>query len=374
MSKGVSKTANEALTCKQAAFGYGEEYVSRKTPLLNRVYRTRGLIMHKLVSAAINELKKLHEMCDVQLVILGGGLDTSYDLYRSKVFVVDFEDIINKRKASYQSPLPAHVQLIAGDLCHTEEIKTCLLQSGLHFSAPTVILVECVLGYVDHDSCDRLLQMLANELLNSFIVLYDPVLPHGNPEIDGFAQLMYDKFSERGAPLLSCARTVEEYGDRLTSAGWAHVLTASVNEAQLLFLNKEERTKVSTVEPFDEFASLALLQNCYAVCVASTHAANFGQLMSTLLAVGCGAPRAAGGEEGSQDVDVAQRLRRLEIRAALAERRLTCLEERRRTRTHRTQCHNRTAQANGYVFNFQNNHFSIVNTTNDLFACYCIVG
>lgn len=315
MSKGVTRTAEEARTCKASAFSNGDTNAPRKTPLLNRVYMQRGKLMHKFVAAIIDQFAA--SSGDSQLIVLGGGLDTSYDVYGAQVFVADFEDVIVRRRSLYQS-LPTNLHLVAGDLRQADTLLADLVCEGLSVNQPTTILIECVLAYVDSESCQRLLSRLSHTLKNCVIVLYDPVLPHGSPLTYGFAQLMYDKFAERGAPLIGCVRTIEEYGDLLSSTGWPHVIAASINEAQQLFLSRSERAKGTQHEPFDEFASLALLQNYYGVCIASTNKTVFDNTVHQLRS----------SANSCDIVDTQDRMRKLEIRAAVAERRLLYLERR----------------------------------------------
>eukprot|EP01032_Pedospumella_encystans_P007491 gene7491-8985_t len=158
-----------------------------------------------------------------------------------------------------------------------------LLKVGFDPSFPTLILLECVLSYVEPVAAQILLFTLTTRLANAVLVMYDPVLPFHNVHGAGLAGMMHQKFEERGAPLLSCAHSVEQYGLNLRQAGWNHVTALSVNQAARLFMSAAERKAGVLAETFDEFASLALLQNYYAIGVASTNKLVFQRLHESLI-------------------------------------------------------------------------------------------
>jgi hypothetical protein len=81
-----------------------------------------------------------------------------------------------------------------------------------------------------------------------------------------------------------------------------------------MYLSPEAR-RASTAEAFDEFASLALLQSCYAVSLATRNTAWMGALMESFAV-----QQSASG--------VTDRMAALNTRMALAELRLHCLENR----------------------------------------------
>lgn len=287
MNCGVMKTALEALTCKSAALRdeKGNGSVSyRKTPLLNRIYQTRSSLMHKLVSNGLKAIELGDSTKSVpQLLILGVGLDTSYNSYCDRTFAVDFAEVIEQQSAANNSD-GRQINLVVGDLRQADIMLDDLLKVGFDPSLPTLILLECVLSYVEPLAAQTLLFTLTTRLANAILVMYDPVLPFHNVHGAGLAAMMHQKFEERGAPLLSCAHSVEQYGLNLRQAGWKHVTALSVNQAARLFLSAAERKAGVLAEPFDEFASLALLQNYYVIGVASTNKRVFQRLHQGLIA------------------------------------------------------------------------------------------
>jgi len=310
------KTAMEALTCKSAALGSvestnGSSTAHRKTPLLNRIYQTRSKLMHKLVSTGLKTLSEISgNSAEPQLLLLGAGLDTSYNSYTTRTYAVDFAHVIAQR-TSFANDKPA-IKLVVGDLREADALMSDLQNAGFEMTLPTVILLECVLSYVEPIAAQKLLSTLSKRLSSAIIVMYDPVLAYSNSSSSGLAKMMHEKFAERSAPLLSCAHSVAQYMSNMRLAGWDHVTAVSVNQATQLYLSAAERRADVLSEPFDEFASLALLQNCYAVAIACTRKQAYKRLHELLYA---------------GKVSLAEREQALQDRIALAEARLACLEE-----------------------------------------------
>jgi tRNA wybutosine-synthesizing protein 4 len=198
-------------------------------------------------------------------------------------------------------------KLVVGDIVQVDNLLFDLERSGLNLSAPTVILLECVLSYVDQKSANLLLSTLASRFSEATLIMYDPVLPYSNSSCAGLAFMMHQKFNERQAPLLSCAQSAAQYMNNLRTAGWMHVTAMSVNQASKLFLSAVERKEGTLSEPFDEFASLALLQNYYAVGIASTQSGAFQRTHELLYA---------------SKISNSERTQAVEDRVALAEMRL----------------------------------------------------
>jgi O-methyltransferase involved in polyketide biosynthesis len=195
---GVVKTSKEALNCKSSATYSNstgcDEKTKKQSPLMNKVYSLRSNIMHKIVKSSVEYFDSCK--AETQLLILGAGLDTSYDKYSNNVFVVDFPEVINQRSES------DYVTRIGVDMTDVSGLVNELKSTGFKFTSNTVILVECVLCYIDETSCYTLLNTLSSLLRSSLICLYDPMLEtEGLPGTNRFSQQMRNKFAERGAPL-----------------------------------------------------------------------------------------------------------------------------------------------------------------------------
>ena len=342
---GVIKTAHEALACKSSAIGPsdGSKIASKKTPLLNRLYKARSMIMHKLVSEAM----KCSQSEKTQLLLLGAGLDHSYNGYSTSVFAVDFKDVFENRQ------FPKHVHTVPCDLRDSEAVVLALKDKGFHSNFPTVILLECVLSYLDEKSSHDLLNILTSTIPNCTIILYEPVLPYDDINNSGFAYKMHSKFTEREAPLLSCSKSLEEFTSRLYSTGFLHVNTTTINHALKLYLSSSERLNCCLNEPFDEFSSLALLQNYYIACIASTSTEWMKRLLTiTTKHTTTTATKHSNSSDTTAQTDITavtkhtydnsdssyeNRLLQLQLRASAVELRLSCLEKQQANSAAKTQ-------------------------------------
>lgn len=304
------KTAQEAADCKRAASHSdvaktGSKTVT-KTPLLNRIYLARSQLMTKAVKAAIASSKSTI----TQLLILGAGLDLTYDSLADTVFTVDFSDVLARRDTT----LPTVVN-VSADLTRPDELLSALTTAGLCLEHPTVVLAECVLSYIEKSALSQLLCTLSRNLVQSLLITYDPLLAHEDKVINGFAPRMYNRFAEREAPLLGCSQNLDQYYGLFASAGYQHVNATTINQALRLYLSHEERSVGANTEPFDEFASLAVLHRHYGMCVAGTCAEWFERTLTALTNQPVGAC-------------TTERRRVLDCRIACAELRLQRLETR----------------------------------------------
>ena len=133
----VMKTASEAVRNKTsvtatASVNSSGERRHTSSPLVKRVYQARMLCMKKCIEAALSSFDQDVEMQGDtrQLLVLGCGLDTSYNNYSStSVFLVDFEEIIQKRRAANENTHGvASEHCIAGDLRDADDVlhRLCL--------------------------------------------------------------------------------------------------------------------------------------------------------------------------------------------------------------------------------------------------------
>lgn len=310
--KSVIKTSKEAISCKISAndsTNTASLYKKRKTALLNRVYLSRSKLLHKIVQCSSNE----------QILILGAGFDVSFDNYSDNVFVIDFPEVLNERREVYNTTAVC----VPGDLREPDNLFSKLITLGFNLKAKTTILLECVLCYIDHNSANTLLYKLSSLLAYPLLILYDPILSH-NRRDNSFASVMYQKFENRGAPLLSCATSVQARNDILYKCEWIHVYTATINEALRSFLTASERCLTTeSMEPFDEYASLALLNDCYGISIASK---SKSQIQYTLCNLLCSESSSSARVDCASSMfsygDYKDRLHALEARLSCAERRL----------------------------------------------------
>ena len=277
---GIIKTAREAILCKSP------NHV--KTSLLNYIYSIRSKLIQKLIFStidSINSNKNLNTN-SIQLLVLGSGLDLSYDLYPvNHIYLVDFHEVIVQRIEATIIHTTSNIRYISGDLREFGILWRNLLSNGLDINMPTIIVCECVLCYIDLLNMNNILSTLSLHLQISVLISYDPIISQVNTTAQhtlDYINMMYNKFQERNAPLLYNIHSKSQYISNLYNTGWKHVLLCNINNAVKCILSEHERKLLYTNE-FDEYGSLALLHNLYVIVITSTHSLLFQEIYSKLI-------------------------------------------------------------------------------------------
>jgi O-methyltransferase involved in polyketide biosynthesis len=339
-----------------------------QNPLLNRLYHARNLVIHKMISTSLNSFK-LYKNCRdensienkcCQLLILGAGIDISFEkLYSdtASIFTVDLPDIITERKkllsrfydskrsntdecnnydSAYSDNSKRNANIsdtntktnnsannhiedskennlsvsISGDLRDFSSFWDQLLLNGFQTNKPTIVLIECVLCYIDTNYVQILLQKLSENLCDqSLLVVYDPMLSSSSSDSfspcsisktfsnhpcsssliqknqiynNGFKKMMEDRFKERKAPIRHEIESTIQQIKFLKSCNWENVKCYTMQEALQSFLSKEERSVASSAESFDEYASLALLHKQYSVTLSALDQKLYQSVMDRL--------------------------------------------------------------------------------------------
>jgi O-methyltransferase involved in polyketide biosynthesis len=343
---GVTKTAKEAIICKSSSsllgndsgglqkprMGDGDGFKCRRqSPLLNRIYHSRNQVIHKMVASCLRTLQShwndavLGEF-HPQLLLLGAGVDVTFEkLYSNSaiIFAVDYPEIMLERKtalsgiqfdkdsgvneSSFESNSSS---LISADLCDFDDVWMRLSRSGFNGECSTIVLIECVLCYIDSLSVQKLLTQLSNHLPpQSILITYDPMVP--KPSINSnlsnlsvrrsdFIQMMADKFTERNAPIQHNIKSIETQETFNKLCGWQYVTAMNMYAASCCILTPEERMIQISAEPFDEFASLAILHQLYNVTLSSLSEQLFLSCLSDLK---LNESTVKGSKEASQSVD-----------------------------------------------------------------------
>jgi hypothetical protein len=282
LSNNIERTATEALHCKtivhqqliQKVQGSlaGEKPPSQH-PVISRVYYFRYLLMHRLINDAITVLDSLSSSKS-QLLILGAGKDDSYAERFSgthSVFSVDLPSVVADRCGGSSSTSSSI--FIAADLRDTSLLDEALCSVGFVSANPTVVVLECVLCYINTEDVARLLTYLSQLLLNSILILYDPLFGSAGNMRDrnGFLSMMKSKFQSRGAPILFNMKDSNAYINFLGTCGWHYSVSEPMSRCINVFATESDVKSSSLLGPFDEAASLALLHSCYHItCSAST--------------------------------------------------------------------------------------------------------
>ncbi|XP_067460305.1 tRNA wybutosine-synthesizing protein 4 [Thunnus thynnus] len=248
--------------------------VARRAPLINRGYYVRW----RAVDHCVKRFLQITENCPVrQILSLGAGFDSLYfrlhadgALDRAVVFEVDFPDVTRRKAAlitsnitlkgmldpqlpSLTGPLymsSSHYRLLGVDVREESQVEEALGTAGLEWAAPTLILSEVVLTYMETQRSDAVISWAAKLLPQSLFVMYEQIHPH-----DPFGRIMQDHFLK----LNSTLHALQQYPDaaaqtdRFLDKGWEQCVCLDMNDFYLTLVPEEERHRVESLEPFDEY-------------------------------------------------------------------------------------------------------------------------
>lgn len=276
----VERTASEALNCKVGAENFTSSVLGKhtQTPLLSKLYLARSKLIHGALKLAAHAISGE----EIQLLNLGGGLDSSYSPYGSWQFIVDLPNTFANLPPPNQRPL--NTKYISCDLANTEKLFSLLEQEGFDVNRRTIILLECVLAYMDITDVEMLLQNLASRIRSAVFVAYDPIC--GSSSDDdislSYSAKMRRKFHDRNAPLVSSQASTNAFSTRMFTSHWPHVRTYSISHALQLLLRPDERKLYVPGELFDEYAALQTLLNLYCLSIASNDSCWFSTWYESL--------------------------------------------------------------------------------------------
>ncbi|XP_075925423.1 tRNA wybutosine-synthesizing protein 4 isoform X2 [Petromyzon marinus] len=258
----------------------------RRSPLINRGYYIRAKAVDYVLTCF---LERTRAEPRTQMVSLGAGFDTAYfrlkseaRLGRAVVFEVDFPAVarrkatlirqspellallspgrvrFNEAESGDETPKPGDPSLPKGlcvssadycllgvDVTQLRELEESLVGTGFDPAAPTLLLSECVLTYVDANRASALIGWAAERLVAATFVAYEQAHPG-----DGFGSVMMNHFSRLGSPLRALRRFP----------------TRHAQHARYL---SQERARVEHLELFDEHEEWHLKCSHYFILVAS---------------------------------------------------------------------------------------------------------
>ncbi|XP_036300195.1 tRNA wybutosine-synthesizing protein 4 [Pipistrellus kuhlii] len=267
---------------------------ARRAPLIHRGYYVRARAVRHCVRAFLGRACAAPGAPRAQILSLGAGSDSLYfrlkaagRLSGAAVWEVDFPDVA-RRKAEriretpelcaltgpFQSGDPASslclessdYHILGLDLRQLERLDRALTAAGLGEAAPTLLLAEAVLTYLEPDNAAALITWAAQRFPNALFVIYEQMRPH-----DTFGLFMQQHFQQLNSPLHGLDRfpDVESQQHRFLQAGWAACRAMDMNEFYRCFLPAEERRRVENLEPFDEFEEWHLKCAHYFILAAS---------------------------------------------------------------------------------------------------------
>lgn len=267
---------------------------ARRTPLIHRGYYVRARAVSHCVHAFLTQTSAFSDAPSAQILSLGAGSDSLYFRLKASgllagagVWEVDFLDVA-KRKAERIGETPELCALIGPfqrgspesalcfesldyrilglDLRQLQQLDEALEAAGLNVAAPTLLLAEAVLTYLQHSSAAALIAWAAQRFPNALFVMYEQMKPQ-----DAFGQVMLQHFQQLNSPLhgLDLFPDVESQRHRFLQAGWTACSAMDMNEFYHCFLPAEERQRIEHLEPFDEFEEWHLKCSHYFILTAS---------------------------------------------------------------------------------------------------------
>ncbi|XP_004466778.2 tRNA wybutosine-synthesizing protein 4 [Dasypus novemcinctus] len=267
---------------------------ARRTALIHRGYYVRARAVRHCVRAFLERKCAPFDAPRSQILSLGAGSDSLYFrlkaagcLAGAAVWEVDFPDVA-RRKAErirdtpelcaltgpFQTEDPESAlcfesldfRILGLDLRQLRRLDEALAAAGLDAAAPTLLLAEAVLTYLEPESAAALISWAAQRFPNALFVIYEQMKPR-----DAFGQFMQQHFRQLNSPLhgLDNFPNVEAQRRRFLQAGWTACSAMDMNEFYHRHLSAEERSRMENLEPFDEFEEWHLKCSHYFILAAS---------------------------------------------------------------------------------------------------------
>lgn len=281
----------------------------RRAPLINWGYYLRYKSIEYTFEKAVSDLCTAGN--SFQILSIGAGFDTTFFNVSQKFgsnernyhfFEIDLPSNVQRKtnlikrsekcrnllkRPQFQDQggiISDNFTLFACDLANQKELQKKLEQLQFEFKAPTLILSECVITYMEEKDSSSLIVFLASVLENAAFFVYEQIRPE-----DAFGKFMIRHFNKIGSPI----KGVHKYFDvttqcnRYLDSGWE--VSEDVTLAQVMKRickeSEKELQRVRNLEPFDEFEELYLKSSHY-LLVSSFK----GSLRSLSSQVSCPSP------------------------------------------------------------------------------------
>ncbi|PXF45164.1 Leucine carboxyl methyltransferase 1 [Gracilariopsis chorda] len=154
------------------------------------------------------------------------------------------------------------------DLRDIEELSSVVDGLDVHPEAPTLILAEIVLVYMQPQDSDKLISFFSNRFTGSRAFM---TIEHTLQESE-FGRQMVQNIASRGSPLLglNCYPSIRSQEARFKKLGWHHVRAQSLLEA---FEKRiQNRLALNKIEMLDELEEWRLIMTHYCVVCATSGA------------------------------------------------------------------------------------------------------
>ncbi|RNF12025.1 tRNA wybutosine-synthesizing protein 4 [Trypanosoma rangeli] len=305
----VQRTNDDSVVSKRSAvfhnyfkdmyLRYFVRKLSRRSPLINRGYYLRMLVITDLVERSIRHLQTAAAASTgpVQVVSLGAGYDTLAMRLKGEpqyagvhFYEIDFPSVMQSKselvrvapKDAFPEDLMAEpaqelVKLrgknyyaVGVDLRDTEhDFITTLMKVSPDFSPlhPTVLFAECVMQYMPPYSASDLIKRVACAFSRAIFVAYDQINPS-----DSFGNVMQASLRSKGSPLLGLAETPGKMAmlSRAFACGMKETAFANFHDLSHYYLTGDERRRVEALEPFDETEEWCEMCEHYGITMAAT--------------------------------------------------------------------------------------------------------
>ena len=117
--------------------------------------------------------------------------------------------------------------LLPADLRSLPSLEAALAAAAFDFRAPTFVLAECVLVYMEPGESSALVRWLAARLPTAALAVYEQIRPE-----DAFGRQMLLNLAARGCPLRGIAGTpsLAAHAARLRDCGWQRAEARSMDD------------------------------------------------------------------------------------------------------------------------------------------------
>jgi tRNA wybutosine-synthesizing protein 4 len=159
--------------------------------------------------------------------------------------------------------------LLACDLRKASELKA-LLEEKAHvdYSKPTLVVLECVIAYLDGDATRNILRYLTGSFHGGCcVVMYDMIGPS-----DPFGQQLIYNVESRGCPLpgIRTFPSKAAHTQLLQETGFTGCVGVhSMLEVYSRYVDKQERGRVERIEFLDELEEWNLIMSHYCLSYAA---------------------------------------------------------------------------------------------------------
>uniref|UniRef100_A0A3P8U2N0 tRNA wybutosine-synthesizing protein 4 n=1 Tax=Amphiprion percula TaxID=161767 RepID=A0A3P8U2N0_AMPPE len=228
--------------------------VTRRAPLINRGYYVRW----RAVDHCVKRFLQVTATCtNRQILSLGAGFDSLYfrlhadgALDNVVVFEVDFLTSRDGKPGCWtpMNLIFSRYRLLGVDVREENQVEEALCTAGLDWAAPTLILSEVVLTYMETQRSDAVISWAAKLLPQSLFVMYEQIHPH-----DAFGRIMQEHFLKLNSTLHALQQYPDTSAQRQRFLDKASTVCLDMNDFYLGLVLRRNEVVLESLEPFDEY-------------------------------------------------------------------------------------------------------------------------